>query len=70
MQQLWYLLSFKGFAQFQIISECPHGNGQFADDLQVNGAPVSGGDKSVHPPVSTLRQQIDEWLQKTHTKVL
>lgn len=70
MLHLWYLLGFKCLAQFQIISERPHGNGQFADDLEVNGAPVSRGDESVHPPVCTLRQQIDKWLQKTHPQVL
>lgn len=47
-----------------------HCDGQFADDLEVDGASVSRGDEGIHPPVGGFRQQVYKWLQETYTEVL
>lgn len=65
-----HLLLFKFLAELHVVGERPHGDGEFADDLQVNGPPVSRRDERVHPPVGGFRQQVDKRLQETNAKVL
>lgn len=64
------LLIFKGLTELDIVRERSHRNRQFADNLQVDGSSVSGGNEGVHPPVGGFGQQVDEGLQETNTEVL
>lgn len=47
-----------------------HCDGQFADDLEVDGASVGGGDEGIHPPVGGFGQQVDKGLQEANAEVL
>jgi len=47
-------LALVGVLESQVVGERPHGDGQLADLLQLDGPPVSADDQRVHPPVCGL----------------
>lgn len=64
------LLVLERLTQLHVVGVGSHCDGQLADDLEVDGAPVGGGDEGIHPPVGGLGQQVDKGLQETDTQVL
>lgn len=54
----------------QVVGHSPHGDGQLADLLQLDGPLVSTHDQWVHPPVRGLREQVNERLEEAHTQIL
>lgn len=64
------LLVLERLAQLHVVGVGSHCDGQLADDLEVDGAPVGGGDEGIHPPVGGLGQQVDKGLQETDAQVL
>lgn len=64
------LLVLEGLAQLHVVGQGSHRDGQLADDLEVDGPSVGGGNEGVHPPVGGFGQQVDKRLQETNAEVL
>lgn len=65
-----YRLRVEGLAEPLVVGERPHGYGQLADGLQVDGPLVCRRDEGVHPPVRALRQQVHERLKVPNAQIL